>query len=140
MLKSEELYCIINSSRDNKPTSHIYFEKKFDSKELDWRFIYTLPRKVTTNTYLSSFLCKVLNNILYMNEKRFVFGLSTTSFLWLYNKTIYLEKITVELEKWFNSFSNNTTSCHLRFPWTRLPILLNPKSHSSHFETVRIQV
>ena len=79
MLKSEELYCIINSSRDNKPTSHIYFEKKFDSKELDWRFIYTLPRKVTTNTYLSSFLCKVLNNILYMNEKRFVFGLSTTS-------------------------------------------------------------
>ena len=24
---------------------------KFDSKELDWRVIYALPRKVTTNTY-----------------------------------------------------------------------------------------
>ena len=35
-LESRELYCIINSSRNNKPTSHIYFEKNFDSKsELD---------------------------------------------------------------------------------------------------------
>ena len=78
-LESRELYCIINSSRNNKPTSQIYFEKKFDSKELDWRVIYTLPRKVTTNTYLRSFQYKILNNILYLNEKLFVFGLSTTS-------------------------------------------------------------
>ena len=78
-LESRELYCIINFSRNNKPTSQIYFEKKFDSKELDWRVIYTLPRKVTTNTYLRSFQYKILNNILYLNEKLFVFGLSTTS-------------------------------------------------------------
>ena len=50
-LESRELYCIINSSFNNKPWSQIYFEKKFDSKELNWRVIYTLPRKVTTNTY-----------------------------------------------------------------------------------------
>ena len=54
-LESRELYCIINSSRNNKPTSQIYFEKKFDSKELDWRVIYTLPRIVTTNIYLRLF-------------------------------------------------------------------------------------
>ena len=29
-LESRELYCIINSSRNNKPKSPIYFEKKFD--------------------------------------------------------------------------------------------------------------
>ena len=39
---SRELYCFINSSRNNKPTLQIYFEKKFDLKELDWRVIYTL--------------------------------------------------------------------------------------------------
>ena len=50
-----------------------------DSMELDWRVIYTLPRKVTTNTYLRSFQYKILNNILYVKEKLFVFGLSTTS-------------------------------------------------------------
>ena len=78
-LESRELYCIINSSRDNKPAPQIYFEKKFDSKELDWRVIYTLPRKFTTNKYLRSFQHKILNTILYLNETLFVFGLSTTS-------------------------------------------------------------
>ena len=78
-LESGELYWIMNSSRNNRPTSQIYFEKKFDSKELEWRVIYTLLRKVTTNTYLRSFQYKVLNNVLYLNEKLFDFGLSTTS-------------------------------------------------------------
>ena len=50
----------------------IYFEKKFDSKELDWRVIYALPRKVTTNMYVRSFQYKILNNIIYLNEKLFV--------------------------------------------------------------------
>ena len=35
-----------------------------------------------------------------------------------------LEKITGEIERWFNSSSANTTGCHLRFPWNRLSILL----------------
>ena len=78
-LESRELCCIINSSRNNKPTSQIYFENKFNLKELDWTVIYTLPRKVTTNMYLRSFQYKILNNIFYLNEKRFVFGLSATS-------------------------------------------------------------
>ena len=80
MLDPRELYCIINSSRNNKPTSQIYFLKKFDSKELNWRIIYTLPRKVTTNTHLRSFQYKILSNILYLNERLFVIGLSTTPF------------------------------------------------------------
>ena len=54
-LELREIYCIINYSRNNKPTSQIYFEKKFDSKELDWRVIYTLPSIVTTNIYLRLF-------------------------------------------------------------------------------------
>ena len=78
-LESRKVYYIINSSRNNKPTSQKYFEKKFDSKELDWRAIYILPRKVTTNTYLRSFQYKILNNILYLNEKFFIFGVSRTS-------------------------------------------------------------
>ena len=61
-----------------------------------------------------------------------------TSSLGLYNNTMSSEKITVEIERWYNSSSTNTTGCHLWFPWSRLPILLNPKPHSSHFETVRI--
>ena len=51
-----------------------------------------------------------------------------------------LEKVTVEIERWFSSSSTNTTDCYLRFFLSRLPILLNPKPHSSHFETVHIQI
>ena len=91
-LESGELYWIINSSRNNRPTSQIYFEKKFDSKELEWRVIYTLLRKVTTNTYLRSFQYKILNNVLYLNEKLFDFGLSTTSSCSICNS--FLENIT----------------------------------------------
>ena len=78
-LESRELYCIINPSRNRKPTLQIYFEKKLDTKELDWRVFYTLPRKVTTNAYLRSFQYKILNNIIHLNEKIFIFGLSITS-------------------------------------------------------------
>ena len=90
-LKSRELYYIINSFCNNKSTSKTYCEKKFDSKELDWRVIYTLPRKATTNTYLRSFQYQIVNNIIYPNGKPFVFGLSTTpscSFRNFFNETI----------------------------------------------------
>ena len=53
-LESIELYCIINSSRNNKPTLQICFEKKFDSKELeDHLYIYTLEGHlyITTKSY-----------------------------------------------------------------------------------------
>ena len=84
-LKSREHYCIINSSRSNKPTSQIYFQKNDFSKNLDWRVIYTLPQKVTTNTYLRSFQYKILNIISYLNEKLFLFGLSAASFCFFCN-------------------------------------------------------
>ena len=49
-LESREIYCIMNSSRNSKPTSQIYFAKKFNSKELDWKVIYhyheKLPQKL----------------------------------------------------------------------------------------------
>ena len=42
-LDSRELYCIVNSSHINKPTWQMYFEKKFDSKELDCQ-LYSITK------------------------------------------------------------------------------------------------
>ena len=117
-LELRELYCIINSSCNNKLMSQRHFENKFDSKGLDWRVIYTLPWKVITNTYLRTFQYKILKNILYLNKKIFVFGLSTISsysfcnsfgeniiyFLWLYNNAMSFEKISIEIERWYLFF------------------------------------
>ena len=46
---------------------------KFDRKK-----IYILPRITTINTYLYSFQYKILNNILFLNKKLFVFGMKNT--------------------------------------------------------------
>ena len=72
-LESGELYRIINSSRNNKATLQIYFEKKFYLNEWDWRVIYTLPRKVAKSTYLTSFQYKIQHNIPeYIRMKNFL--------------------------------------------------------------------
>ena len=33
---------------------------------------------------------------------------------------MYLEKITVEIERWFNSSSTDNTGCPIQFPWSQV--------------------
>ena len=54
-----------------KPTSQYYFEIKFPDVEFDWKYIYTLSRKITTDPYSRYFQYKILNNVLYLNDKLF---------------------------------------------------------------------
>ena len=72
----KELF-LIQLTRDfGKPTSEIFFEKHFNDCILDWNYIYILPRIVTSDPYTRYFQYKVLNNVLYLNEKLFLFGIS----------------------------------------------------------------
>ena len=78
-LNSKELY-LIQPTRDFcKPTSQIYFEKHLNDWVLDWKYIYVLSRIVTSDPYTRYLQYKVLNNVLYLNEKLFFFGISETS-------------------------------------------------------------
>lgn len=75
-----------------KPTSQIYFENVFGSNDLEWKTIYTLPRKVTRNTYMRAFQYKILNNTLYLNKKCFIFGTSKSplcSYCNLFDETVF---------------------------------------------------
>ena len=94
--------------------------------------LYITTKSYHHNTHLRSFQCKILNNIIYLNEKRSVFGLCLTTsswsfcnpfsenmthLVWLYNNTMSLEKITIEIERWYNSSSISTKGCYLHsFP------------------------
>ena len=69
---------LVDSQKATKPTSQKYFNEKFDLLCTDWEKIYLLPRLVTKNTYLRSFQYKILNNILYLNKKLFIFGLKAS--------------------------------------------------------------
>ena len=50
----------------------------FPNKPIKWDKIYLLPRKVTYNTYSRCFQYKILNNILYLNNKLYTSKLTTS--------------------------------------------------------------
>ena len=62
------------SAVNHQPTSQKYFDNLFSNVELPWEEIYLNARKVTANSHLHSFNYKIINNVLYMNEKLFQFG------------------------------------------------------------------
>ena len=51
----------------------VYFENIFNNFNFDWNKIYILPRLVTLDSVLRSFQYKVLHNVLFFNQKLFLF-------------------------------------------------------------------
>ena len=70
-LTSKELYSMQILNFNCKPTSQYYLEIKFPDVEFDWKYIYTLSRKISTDPYSRYFQYKILNNVLYLNDKLF---------------------------------------------------------------------
>ena len=57
-----------------EPSSQSYYQKLFQTTNLDWKNIYILPRIVTLDTKVRIFQYKLLNNVLYLNKMLFKFG------------------------------------------------------------------
>ena len=70
---SKELYCLQISLNNSKTRSQLYFEDLFQIKDIDWKHLYLLPRRVIVDTNLRIFQYKILNNVLYLDEKLFGF-------------------------------------------------------------------
>ena len=71
--------CIIAYTSPHKSTSQVYFENLFCEQELNWKEIYIIPQKVSVDCNVRSFQYKVLNNVLYLNKKLFIFGKTRSS-------------------------------------------------------------
>ena len=76
---SKELHSLQVSLNDAKTKSQIYFEKLFPNKEIEWKCIYLMPRRVTIETNFRTFQYKILNNVLYLNKKLFKFKIVSSS-------------------------------------------------------------
>ena len=91
-LTSTEIYSILISRVQNKPSSNIYFKNLYDDYNIDGTAIYMLPCLITNNTDMRSFQYKILNNVLFLNKKLHTFGIKPSplcSFCNLYDKTPY---------------------------------------------------
>ena len=71
-LNSRELYSFSIYFKNAKPSSQLYFENYFCNDQLLWNDIYAMPRIVTIDSSLRCFQCKILQNVLYLNEKLFL--------------------------------------------------------------------
>ena len=77
-LTSKKIYDILISASEIQPTSQNYYQEIFQTANLDWKIIYTLPRIVTLDTKFRIFQYKLLNNVLYLNKMLFKFGKSNS--------------------------------------------------------------
>ena len=75
-LISTEIYFILISIAQNKPSSNIYFENLYNDYNIDSKAIYMLPPLITYNACMRLFQYKILNNVLFLNKKLHTFGIS----------------------------------------------------------------
>ena len=78
-LTAKEIYINLISMTNCKPFSQMYFDNLFQSNfSACWDQIYILPRKVTVYSCMRYFQYKIINNILFLNEKLYIFGVIET--------------------------------------------------------------
>jgi len=70
-VSSKLLYVAFKSRKQVPPTAQKKFQEKFPQLQTDWREIYSLPFTVTIETKIREFQYKMLNNIVFTNEKLF---------------------------------------------------------------------
>ena len=90
-LTSKMLYSIVVKARAEPPTSQRMFLSLFKINSLPWKKIYTLPNRISIDSYSRVFQYKILNNILYLNNKLHKIGFSDTplcSYCNQHNETI----------------------------------------------------
>ena len=71
-------YKILIRSLVKAPTSKKSWEKLLCRQDLEWASIYMIPQMVTVESKLRIFRYKVLNNILYLNDRLYKMGIFHT--------------------------------------------------------------
>ena len=75
-VSSKLLYKVFKNRKQVPPTAQKKFEEKFPYFSFNWNDIYSLPFIVTIETKIREFQYKILNNIVFTNEKMFKFKMT----------------------------------------------------------------
>ena len=70
----EAAYNSLVKSLKKPSTSQNTLQKSLDISNMDWPTIYMIPQKVTIESSLRIFQYKILNNIIFLNNRLFKFG------------------------------------------------------------------
>ena len=117
-LNAKELYSFSIFFKNTKPTSQKYFQDYFSGVQLVWSDIYSLPRIVTIDSELKYFQYKILHNVLYLNERRFISLVKQTQNYVLF-ATLRMKRLFIFLQivpkLKFKAFFIDSTECHVWF-------------------------
>ena len=70
---SKLLYNKFKTKKQTPPSAQNKMKNKYPQLVVDWKKIYSLPFTVTVKTIIREFQCKILNDIVYTNDKLFRF-------------------------------------------------------------------
>lgn len=62
---------LLKNTKQVPPAAQKKFQEKYPQLQSDWKEIYSLPFRVTIETKIREFQYKLLNNIVFTNEKLF---------------------------------------------------------------------
>ena len=62
------------------PTSQAHLLRKINLQDVNWQTVYTLPRFCTIDSHTRIFQYKILNNILYLNNRLFKMNIVNLEF------------------------------------------------------------
>ena len=73
---SKQIYRSFLTKKQTTPTAKERLSAKYHHLTIDWKRVYLLPFRTTLETKLREFQFKILNRIVFTNEKRFRFGMA----------------------------------------------------------------
>ena len=94
----------------------LYFEELFKVHNVNWEQIYCTPRTSTYNTYKHSFQYNILNNVLFLNKKLYLSGI-TNSPLCSLNQPMRQFSVDQLMKQLYIYFKNATQSNRYKTSW-----------------------
>ena len=75
-VSSKQIYRLFLEKKQTTPTAKVKLAAKYSNIDIDWKSVYSLPFRTTLESKLREFQFKILNRIVFTNEKLFRFGMA----------------------------------------------------------------
>ena len=119
-ITSRIAYTLLTKPLIQKPTVQKSISELLGTSDINWKDVYQLPHRVTNETSLRVFQYKILNNILYLNNRLHKFGFVESPLCSLRNREpesiLHLFCDCQETQKLWKSVQHwckNHISCHI---------------------------
>ena len=73
---SKQIYRLFPEKKQTTPTAKVKLAAKYSNMDIDWKSVYSLSFHTTLESKLEEFQFKILNRIVFTNEKLFRFGMA----------------------------------------------------------------